>query len=431
MTPLRPEMAVSVALRRFPYPFRAGLAICNDADLMTEESFRFVHRFLNTTRDTPIGPGLGLPISDSFFLFSSPDNPNRFTFFEDLSDKPSPRVGLLKDCAAAGLIDTLHTYGAFSSANDFSRDLARRGIEALEKADMRIRVWVNHGPPENVQCFGQLAAPHFHGDDPESKFHHTDLTLDYGIQYCWTGQELGEAIAYDAQGTLRSLWDRRALLLPAVRRGRSLLRKPRLLKPMRLRDTRRVLRFERYWGTAGQTPTVEDITKQLSARRLAMLKRSGGYSIVYQHFAVRRKAPGFGVNSYVANVAPYFRPGEREAFTSLASEYHSGNVWVTFTQRLLQYNRMYRWLRWSAEHIGNRIRINLLGLEVPGMGHSEVDRGEIGDLTFYSSRPEETEVYLRNGADMTLVRDIVRNPKDHTGRESVTLRGASPEMPDL
>jgi hypothetical protein len=431
VTSLHPEMPTSVALRKFPYPFRAGLAICNDADLMTEESFRFVHRFLNTTKDTPIGPGLGLPISDSFFLFSSPDNPNRFTFLEDLSDKPSPRSGLLRDCAAAGLIDTLHTYGAFSSPSHFSRDLARRGIEALERAGMRIRVWVNHGPPENVQCFGPLAAPHFHGDDPESKFHHTDLTIDYGIQYCWTGEELGEAIAYDAQSTLASLWDQGALLLLALRKSRSLPRRPRLLTPISLRDTRRVLRFERYWGTTGQTPTVEDITSQLSARRLARLKRSAGYSIVYQHFAVRRKAPGFGVNRYAANVAPYFGPGEREAFIRLAREYHCGNVWVAFTERLLRYNRMYRWLRWSAEDTGNRIRIDLHGLEVPGMGRSEMNLGDIGDLTFYSSRPEETEVYLRNGPVMTLVRDIVRNPKDHTGRESLTLLGSSPGTPDL
>ncbi len=431
MTSLRPKMPASVALRKFPYPFRAGMAICNDADLMTEESFRFIHRFLNTTKDTPIGPGLGLPISDSFFLFSSPDNPNRFTFLEDLSDKPSPRSGLLRDCVVAGLIDTLHTYGAFNSPDHFSRDLARRGIEALERADMQIRVWVNHGPPENVQCFGPLAAPHFHGDDPGSKFHHTDLTLDYGIQYCWTGEELGEAIAYDPKSTLASLRDQGALLLLALRKGRSLPRRPRLLTPICLRDTRRVLRFERYWGTTGQTPTVEDISSQLSARSLATLKRSGGYSIVYQHFAVRRRAPGFGVDSYAANVAPYFTPGEREAFIRLAREYHSGNVWVASTERLLRYNRMYRWLRWSAEDTGNRTRINLLGLEVPGLGLSEIDRGEIGDLTFYSSRPEETEVYLQQGPDMTLVRGIVRNPKDHTGQRSLTLLGPSPAMPDL
>jgi hypothetical protein len=424
-------MLARVALRKFPYPFRAGLAICNDTDLMTEECFRFVHRFLNTGKDTPIGRGLTLPISDSFFLFSSPENPNRFTFFEGLSDRRCRHAGLLKDCAATGLIDTLHTYGAFSSPDHFSRDLARRGLEALERADMRVRVWVNHGPAENVQCFGLLAAPHFHGDDPASKFYHTDITIDYGIQYCWTGGELGEVIAYDPRWTVASLRDQGAMLLLALRRGQPLARRQRLLTPIGLRDGRKVLRFERCWTTRGQTPVVADITSQLSARSLARLKRSGGYSIVYQHFAVRRKAPGFGVDRYAANVAPYFGPQEREAFIRLAEEFHSGNIWVTFTERLLRYNRMYRWLRWRIDDTGDRTRIILLGLEVPGVGHLEVDRAEIGGLTFYSSRPEETEVYLQRGPGMTPVRDVVRNPKDHTGRESVMVAEASAATPDL
>lgn len=424
-------MFVSVALRKFPYPFQAGLAICNDADLMTEESFRFVHRFLNTDKDTPIGPGLSLPISDSFFLFRSPENPNRFTFFEGLSDRLSRHASLLKDCAAAGLIDTLHTYGAFSSPDHFSRDLARRGVEALGRAGMRIRVWVNHGPPENVQCFGPLVAPHFHGDDPGSKFYHTDITLDYGIQYCWTGGELGEVIACDPRWTLAGLRNHWSLILLALRRGHSLPRRQRLLTLVRLRDGREVLRFGRFWGTAGQTPVVEDITSQLSAGCLRRLKRSGGYSILYQHFAVRRKAPGFGVNSYVANVAPYFESQERAAFIRLAEEYHCGNVWVTFTERLLRYNRMYRWLRWRAEDTGNRIKIILLGLEVPGVGQSQLDRGEIGGLTFYSSRRDETEVYLQRGLQMIQAKGLIRNPKDHTGRESVTIPGPPLGAPDL
>jgi hypothetical protein len=424
-------MLVPVALRKFPYPFQAGLAICNDADLMTEESFRFVHRFLNTDKDTPIGPGLSLPISDSFFLFSSPENPNRFTFFEGLSDRPSRHADLLKSCVAAGLIDTLHTYGAFSTPDDFSRGLAQRGVEALERANMRIRVWVNHGPPENVQCFGPLAAPHFHGDDPTSKFYHTDITLDYGIQYCWTGGELGEAIAYDPRWNLASLRHYGSLFLLAFRRKRSLPRRQHLLTPVGLRDRRKVLWFDRYWGTAGQTPVVEDITRQLSRRSLAQLKLSGGYSIVYQHFAVRRREPGFGVGRYVQNTGPYFLPDECAAFFRLAEEYHAGNILVTSTERLLRYNQIQRWLRWQAEEVGSRIRITLLGLKVPGFPERPVDRGQIEGLTFYSSRPEQTDVCIWTDSGTVPVKNIICNRKDHTGRESVTVPRSPLEVPDL
>jgi len=421
---------VSIALRKFPHPFQAGLAICNDADLMTEESFRYVHRFLNTNNDTPIGPGLGLPISDSFFLFSSSGNPNRFTLFEGLSDRPSRHADLLKDCVAAGLIDTLHTYGAFSNPDDFSRDLARKGVEALERTNMRIRVWVNHGPPENVQCFGLLAAPHFHGDNPASKFYHTDITVDYGIQYCWTGGELGEAVACDARWSLASLRDHGSGLLQALRRGRPLPRR-RLLTPMGLRDGRKVLRFERYWGTAGQTPVIGDITRQLSTRSLARLKRSGGYSIVYQHFAVRRREPGFGASRYVPNTKPYFSPDECAAFARLAEEYHAGNILVTSTERLLRYNRMQRWLRWRAEEVGSRIRISLLSLNAQGFAERPVERDEIDGLTFYSSRPEETDLCIRADSGIVPVKDIICNRKDYTGRESVSVPMPPFHVPNL
>src|SRR5262249_41988847 len=150
-----------------------------------------------------------------------PGNPNRFTFFEELSERPSHCAGLLKDSAAAGLIDTLHTYGAFSVAGHFSRDLARRGIEALDRAGIRLRVWVNHGPVENVQCFGPSPAQHFHGDDRLSNFYHTDITLDYGIEYCWPGAELGDRVAFDPSGAVASLREHGAVAVSALLRRRS------------------------------------------------------------------------------------------------------------------------------------------------------------------------------------------------------------------
>ncbi len=421
----------SVALRRFPYPVRAGLAICNDADLMTEDGFRCVHRFLNTNKPTPLGPGLGLPISDSVFLFHSPGNPNGFTLFEDLSDRPSGCAEFLKNCAAAGVIDTLHTYGAFSAATDFSRDLARRGIEALEKAGIRLRVWVNHGPVENVQCFGPPAARHFHGDDRSSPFYHTDLTLEYGIEYCWTGAEGGDRIVHDPLGLIAGLREHGRVAVSALLRRRSPTRGCRLLTPVLLRDGHSILRFERFWGTRGQTPVVTDLGRQLSARNLARLKRGGGYTIVYQHFGVRRKAPGFGVDRYTANDPPYFGVPERQALVRLAEEYHSGNIWVTFTQKLLQYNRLHRWLRWKAEETDARIRIVVLGLEIAGTRYTPVDPADLAGLTFYSDRPDETDIYIQRGPNRTQAGDIRCNPKDHTGRASVTIPGPTPAQLDF
>jgi hypothetical protein len=63
-----------VTQRRFPYPYKATLAICSDVDGMAAARFKRIHRFLNTrTKNIPhYGDGLGLDIGDSFFLRTFP-----------------------------------------------------------------------------------------------------------------------------------------------------------------------------------------------------------------------------------------------------------------------------------------------------------------------------------------------------------------------
>jgi hypothetical protein len=59
-----------VTLRRYPYPYRAALALSNDAEFLTPRAFWDLHRFLNTNEETPLGPGLDLPVTDSAFMYS-------------------------------------------------------------------------------------------------------------------------------------------------------------------------------------------------------------------------------------------------------------------------------------------------------------------------------------------------------------------------
>jgi hypothetical protein len=56
--------------RRFPYPYKAILAISSDADATSPWEFTRIHRFLNTwtPRIPYYGDGVGLDIGDSFFL---------------------------------------------------------------------------------------------------------------------------------------------------------------------------------------------------------------------------------------------------------------------------------------------------------------------------------------------------------------------------
>ena len=138
---INPNSSVSVALqvsakntsvhilgiRKFPYPYKAMLAISSDADHKTLRKFNLVHEFLNTSEMTPMGHGLGLDISDSFFMYNGSNIPtyvdvndspirDEFTYFRGTS---TLRYGgdMMDVYIHNGWMDTIHTYGDFSRMN--------------------------------------------------------------------------------------------------------------------------------------------------------------------------------------------------------------------------------------------------------------------------------------------------------------------------
>ena len=55
--------------RATPYPFRAMLAICSDVDETPDRRvYADIMRFLNTGRDTAMGPGVGLEVGNSIYF---------------------------------------------------------------------------------------------------------------------------------------------------------------------------------------------------------------------------------------------------------------------------------------------------------------------------------------------------------------------------
>jgi hypothetical protein len=112
----------TVALREFPYPFRAALAICSDIDgTDTLEKFLTIQEFLNTERETRLGPGLGLEVGNTFFPIAPDDS------FSYLSSRPEERETLAA-FIKAGYVDCLHSYGSGAR----SREDVVRALDALE-----------------------------------------------------------------------------------------------------------------------------------------------------------------------------------------------------------------------------------------------------------------------------------------------------------
>ena len=196
------ERDKDVRLRRFPHPYRAMVAICSDIDHCRIGAFRETHRFLNTHENTAMGPGLGLDVADSFWMykprFDGDPQRDNLAYFADLSGSArSPFADEIVRYIAAGWIDTMHSYGNFSRAGampvQFTRQHALQALEVLERNRIKVRVWVNHGDRNNRQNVG--AADYMHGDRPESPAYHLDLTRDYGIEYFWIGGDASPGAA--------------------------------------------------------------------------------------------------------------------------------------------------------------------------------------------------------------------------------------------
>lgn len=383
----------TVELRPFPYPYRAALALCNDADSLTPDSFRRLYRFLTGNDETEWGPGLGLDVGGSFFMFRSPDSPNELTVFDRLSSTVTDDGEYLLDCIRGGLLDILHTYGCFTSRDDFTRELAVRALELLASRGIKIETWVNHGPPTNVQCIGTHEG--WQGDAPGSRAYHADLTVAHGVRWIWTGDEISDRVALDGPSARRT---------PLSRRSRP------LTEPYRMRDDQVVESFVRYGGLGRrQTPVLDDLPHQLAPSNLDALVKAGGYSIVYQHLAVRRVRPGFGVGAYGPVDDRWFRAAELTALRELARRFRDGEIWVAPTTTLLRYRDARANVRWHLETTDEHDRI----VVEPGPDPAW--------LTFYCERPGATTVHVRTADGQELAVDTDVNPPDERGRPSVTV----------
>lgn len=395
-----------VELRPFPYPYRCGLAIANDADLLTPESFRRLNRFLSTREETEWGEGLGLNLGGSFFMFRSPDSPNALTAFDHLTDTVTDDGEEILDAARRGGLDVLHTYGCFTDPNHFNRVMAERAIETLENHRVTIRTWVNHGPPSNIQCLGPRE--HWQGDAPGTPGYHADLTVDYGIRWLWTGLRVSDDFVSD--GNEDTDGHGRIKRFAKAARATSTAQ---LIEPHTLRDGNQLHTFQRYGGLAGRTPVLDDLPIQLAAHNLDLLAAQAGYAIVYQHLAVRRVTSGFGPRAYGPVGEEWFSRDELAALRELARRHHSGEIWVVPTTKLLDHRKLTQELAWTVRR-GDEVDeiVIVAGAESPG---------ELAGISLYCDRPDQIAVQLQGRDSQTPIASLRPNPPDHTGRSSLTL----------
>ncbi len=406
-------------LRKFPYPYRAALAISSDLDNTPDlATYLALMDYLNGTGETPLGTGLGLEVGNSFWFYNgSGENgsgENQLAYF-DAAGGTTPFAEVCRQFWLSGHIDTLHTYGNFDNGG-FSRSHAERAVEELATQQARIPVWVNHGTEQNRQNVGHRES--FAGANPADPAYHFDLARQAGLRYFWTGR-LTHVLGQDARQNLalmgqRILQEGVRLLKYPFSRGPLFDRRNRLLIPLTLEDGAKVWEFQRWISSWGEVTAadVNDLPVQLGTRQLQGLVRNGGYLIIYTHMGEH------------LDLAAGLPPELVTQLHLLQGMQRDGRLLVTTTGRLLRYREVNGELSWQITTADERAVIEIAPqLDTP-IGSNPLQERDLQGLTFYIGRAKVAQVRFGGRAVACNL-----NPADETGRVSVSIPWLPLEYP--
>ncbi len=399
-----------VEIRRIPYPYRAMLAICSDLDeTPSREVYLEIMKFLNTKKNTAMGPGVGLEVANSIY-FDMPRN--QFAYWN--TDEKGREM--IRTLIRSGHIDCLHSYGDLAT----TRGHAERALEELPKYGCKLEVWIDHGvAPSN---FGADIMKGF-GDVPNSKVYHADLTCNYGIKYVWRGR-ITSVIGQDAPRSMKGIYNPKHPIGSARTVTKEFVKgvmaqagsikyamhgPNKVLRKVELRDGHKVWEFIRsnpYWGGVENNATTDGLPEVINEQMLDKLVEWRGVCILYTHLGkIRNPKEPFGLRT-------------RNTLSLLVKYASEGKILVTTTRRLLDYCRLVREVTFSVvkEDECSKINVNVNGPET-----------DVSGLSFHVLEPHRTKITI-NGREVSAVEG---NDPDDTGQRSVFLPWTRLELPDL
>lgn len=397
-----PDPSSLVAVRRFPYPYRAMLAICSDLD---ETPNRRVYwetaRYLNTTQPTSMGLGVGLEVGNTMYFDMPPD---QFAYW----NTDDAGRDMVRTLMRSGHIDCLHSFGDLA----VMRKDADRALNELARHDCRIQVWIDHGTaPSN---FG-ADIMQGRGDLPGADVFHADLTYDYGVRYVWRGR-VTSVIGQDVPRRLAGIWASghpvassktmaKEFAKGLLARGGSLKYQMhtanRVFQDVGLRSGHRVWEFLRanpHWGGVSCGETADGLAEVLVDPMLERLVARGGFLILYTHLGK------------IHDQNEPLRSPTRAALHRLVRYVREGRILVTTTRRLLTYCRALHGARVTATPSDDGLLVEV----TTGEGDAP---DEVQGLCLYVPDPRRTRLTVNRQER----RDVVSNPPDETGRASLSV----------
>lgn len=383
-------------VRKFPFPYNAMLAITSDCDYASKETFEDMHKFLNTFEESVYGKGVGLDISDSFFIFNggmknASENQTQLSWVHGLDPDNIKDAELIIKYWNAGWIDSMHTFGDFSDSSGetvkpyFTRNFAIQGWKILNESGIRPTVWIDHGACENIQNFSvgcNLARRY--SDNPSSVAYHTGITLHNSVRFAWCAC-WGVGATY--------MFGHEFPLFPYI-----------------IGDGQMVWMFWRNVLKANEREAVplwhpHMLRHQITADKLDELEREGHYAILAQHLDMQDKKP---------------ESEDIEAIRLLAERFHERrSVLVARTSRLLAYAVAQRYLEYQILELDNMTIIRIVAVNEPVTGRRIPDFSELKGMTFYVNNPDNTIVLFRD--KQIAPEKLQRNNKDSTGKKSISI----------
>jgi hypothetical protein len=393
-----------VAVRPFPYPYKAAIAICSDLDeTPTGREYFEMGRFLNTTEPTRFGIGVGLEVGNTIY-FDMPTS--QFSYWNG-TDADREKVRAL---IRSGHIDCLHSFGDLAT----TRRHAGVALDELARHDCTLKVWIDHAvAPTNFGADIMRGS----GDIDGTPSYHADLTCAFGIEYVWRGR-VTSVIGQDTSRRLGGIATADHPLASAMTLGKELV-KGMLARMGRakyashlandvlwqgsLRSGQPVTEFLRSnpsWAGISVHDTADGLGEVLTKEFLRHLIARAGACVLYTHLGK------------ISTADRRLSATTRQALGWLAQAQTSGDVLVTTTRRLLDLCRARRAVSWTATPVGEDLRLDVT---IGPLGR--LNRSLLDGLTFYVAKPTRTSVHV-DGDEQP---PFVVNPPDHSGRGSVSL----------
>ncbi|MEJ2453985.1 MAG: hypothetical protein P8103_07505 [Candidatus Thiodiazotropha sp.] len=401
-----------LALRKYPYPYRALLAICSDLDETPNEQIYFeTIRYLNTDQQTVLGRGVNLEIGNTIYFHMPKD---QFSYW-NCSDNARSNIHAL---IRSGHIDCIHSFGDYAD----TRDMALACLQELDTHGCKIKVWVDHAQaptnfdPDIMQGQGAVKG---------ANAYHADITVgEYGIKYVWKGR-VTSIIAQNSKRSFRGILNKNEItsslktilrefakgLLAVLGNEKYAMHKHNdVMRETKLVDGTRVIEFMRTnpsWAGVSKFEKGREIGKVLTEEMLKSLVRNEGCSVLYTHLGK--------INS----LSEPFNKSSRAAFENLSNMQEDGQILVITTRRLLDYIRVRDRLVYSVKHNKTRTEIHI------GDIASELESLE--GITWYVEDPDTVDIFVSG----KMLNHVIRNEPDFTGNRSISIPLERLQFPQL